>query len=99
MESPSDGELWGFDLGNGTFTGVAGDIQFNRKDIGWAGLYLRSIHLDMVDFTYPHDYDTFCFLVIRNCIYLHIYRLQLKMSCYFFDNFEAEISLTKAHLL
>ena len=64
MERPADGELWGFDLGNGSFTGVAGDIQFGRKDIGWANIFLRTIHLDMVDFTYPHNYDTFCFLVI-----------------------------------
>ena len=65
MERPADGELWGFDLGNGTFTGVAGDIQHARKNIGWANLFLRTIHLDMMDFTYPHDYGTFCFLVMN----------------------------------
>ena len=71
LERPSDGELWGFDLGNGTFTGLAGDIQFSRRDIGFVNLFLRGIYLDMMEFTYPHDYDTFCFLVII-CSWIHI---------------------------
>ena len=63
MERPADGELWGFHLGNGTYTGVAGDLVHAKKDIGWANIFLRDIFIEMVDFTYPHNYDTFCFLV------------------------------------
>ena len=65
MNGPSDGQLWGNDMGNGTFSGLMGDIQNNRTDIAWADLYLFPERSQIADFTYPHFFDSVCFLVTK----------------------------------
>ena len=65
ISGPSDGELWGNDLGNGTFTGLTGDVQNDRTDIAFADLYLLPKRSKIVDFTYPHFFDSVCFMVSK----------------------------------
>ena len=37
----------------------------NRSDVGWADLYLFPERKAVADFTFPHLYDTICFMVSK----------------------------------
>ena len=38
------------------FSGLVGDVQMNRSDVGWADLYLFPQRKAVADFTFPHMY-------------------------------------------
>ena len=51
-----------------TFTlisGLVGDVQMNRSDIGWADLYLFPERKAVADFTFPHLSDSVCFMASK----------------------------------
>jgi hypothetical protein len=56
--SPTDGGMWGQELANGTFTA-------SKKKRCWLGRYLSTARtiLQIVDFTFPSQFDKVCFMV------------------------------------
>ena len=66
LTSPSDGGLWGEDLKNGSYTGLVGDVQTNKVDLGWAGIFLFPERANIIGYTYPTFYDSVCFMVAKS---------------------------------
>ena len=52
-----DGD-WGVLTGNGTFTGLIGDVQTGRADMAMSELTITLDRMAVVDFTYPHAMDS-----------------------------------------
>ena len=63
IDFPSDGALWGELLENGSYTGLTGDAQFGRIEIGFAAFWAIFSYIPYVDLTRVHYFDFFHFLV------------------------------------
>nr|XP_040575485.1 glutamate receptor ionotropic, delta-1-like [Lepeophtheirus salmonis] len=63
---PSDGLKWGSELPDGSFTGLVGDIMFERTDIAFAQFFITPSRMDRIDFTQPYDIEKVCFMVIKS---------------------------------
>ena len=50
IQPPPNGELWGENR-NGSFTGLVGELQQDRSDIGWADLFLVPDRMKYIDYT------------------------------------------------
>ncbi|CAL8122620.1 unnamed protein product [Orchesella dallaii] len=61
---PPEGERWGTDLGNNTWTGLIGETQ-RRADFGFASVFLLDNRDKAVDVSTPYDQDQGCFGVPR----------------------------------
>lgn len=59
---PSDGEMWGWEQGNGTWTGLMGDLQHRRADIGVADLYIMEPYFAIIDMSVAYDIEYLCFV-------------------------------------
>lgn len=59
---PSDGEMWGWEQGNGTWTGLMGDLQHRRADIGVADLYIMEPYFAIIDMSVEYDIEYLCFV-------------------------------------
>ncbi|KAK8384273.1 hypothetical protein O3P69_009203 [Scylla paramamosain] len=46
---PSDGEMWGWEQDNGSWTGLMGDLQRRKADIGVADLYIMEHYFTIID--------------------------------------------------
>lgn len=46
---PSDGEMWGWEQENGSWTGLMGDLQRRKADIGVADLYIMEQYFTIID--------------------------------------------------
>ncbi|KAJ9588536.1 hypothetical protein L9F63_018099 [Diploptera punctata] len=55
---PADGELWGFDVGNGSWTGITGEVQRGLSDMAINSLWSRSHLLKEVEDSREHFIDT-----------------------------------------
>ncbi|XP_040575409.1 ionotropic receptor 21a-like isoform X1 [Lepeophtheirus salmonis] len=62
---PTDGLKWGSELSDGSFTGLIGDVMFERTDIAFAQFFITPSRMDRIDFTQPYDIDKVCFMVIK----------------------------------
>ena len=60
IQPPPNGELWGENR-NGSFTGLVGELQQDRSDIGWADLFLVPDRMKYIDYTAPYivEYASF----------------------------------------
>ena len=67
---PIDGYTWGFEMGNGEWTGVVGDLQFGRADINWGHLFIFDRRLKIMDFTQWYFIDSTCVMVPRSKVEL-----------------------------
>jgi hypothetical protein len=56
---PPDGGYWGWDMGNGTWNGVPGEIARSYSDIGIAGLSYRCHLVKEIECLRPHLIDKF----------------------------------------
>lgn len=60
---PTDGGLWGLQDANGNFSGLMGDVQHDKTDIAWAGLFYLEERLPYYDIVYPYLFDNVCFMI------------------------------------
>ncbi len=61
---PTDGGIWGDDFdGDGVFSGMVGDLQAGRVDLGFSQLFVKEERRGFMDFTLEYDYEYACFLV------------------------------------
>ena len=56
-DPPPDGGHWGWDLGNGTWNGVTGEIANSYADVGIAGLWHRCHLIKEIECLRPHLID------------------------------------------
>lgn len=61
-QSTSDGNLWGWVMENGSWTGLKGDLKEGRADVGVAGMYLMQTTLGSVDISTPYKIEYFSFI-------------------------------------
>ncbi|XP_069942931.1 ionotropic receptor 21a-like [Cherax quadricarinatus] len=60
--TPSDGDKWGSPLGNGSWSGLTGDLTQHRAHMGVANLFIHIHYLEVVDMTVAYDMEFGCFL-------------------------------------
>ena len=60
---PKTGIMWGAYDAQGNYTGLLGDLYNDWCDVGWANLWDRESHRATADLTYPHLFDSTCFIV------------------------------------
>ncbi|PSN31720.1 Ionotropic receptor 875 [Blattella germanica] len=61
----SDNTTFGYRDINGTITGTSGDVAYGRADIAANSRYMK-INWPEVQYTYPHDTDSLCFVVPKS---------------------------------
>ncbi|XP_042207484.1 glutamate receptor ionotropic, delta-2-like [Homarus americanus] len=59
---PSDGEMWGWEQDNGSWTGLMGDLQYRQADIGVADLYIMEQYFAIIDMSQEYDIEYLCFV-------------------------------------
>lgn len=55
--------LWGQEQSPGNYTGLVGDLQSSRSDVGWANMFVQPFRKQLIDFTAPFKSDYVCFVV------------------------------------
>ncbi|XP_068201454.1 glutamate receptor ionotropic, delta-2-like [Palaemon carinicauda] len=55
-------ELWGYELPNGTWTGLVGKVFYERADIGACNVFLELHRWKMVDYSVPYNFERGCFV-------------------------------------
>lgn len=60
---PSDGEMWGWEQENGSWTGLMGDLQQRKADLGVADLYIMEQYFTIIDMSVSSSLSgyTICF--------------------------------------
>ena len=66
ISPPKTGIMWGAHDNNGNYTGLLGDLYNDWCDVGWANFWDRESHRSTADLTYPHLFDSACFIVSVN---------------------------------
>ncbi|XP_071548889.1 ionotropic receptor 21a-like [Panulirus ornatus] len=59
---PTDGEMWGWEQDNGSWTGLMGDLQNRKADIGVADLYIMEHYFAIIDMSIEYDFEYLCFV-------------------------------------
>ncbi|XP_050717496.1 ionotropic receptor 21a-like [Eriocheir sinensis] len=59
---PSDGEMWGWEQENGSWTGLMGDLQRRKADLGVADLYIMEQYFTIIDMSVEYDIEYLCFV-------------------------------------
>ncbi|XP_064114127.1 ionotropic receptor 21a-like [Macrobrachium nipponense] len=59
---PSDNEMWGWEKDDGNWTGLMGDLQHRRADIGVADLYIMEPYFAIIDMSIAYDIEYLCFV-------------------------------------
>ncbi|KAK8400201.1 hypothetical protein O3P69_003120 [Scylla paramamosain] len=62
FDEPADGELWGRQNEDGSWTGLMGALDRDEADMGVANLFLSYRRIGVVDFSLPYDFEESCFL-------------------------------------
>nr|XP_053626923.1 ionotropic receptor 21a-like [Cherax quadricarinatus] len=62
---PPEGELWGSQNKDGSWTGMMGLLDTDTADMGVANLYVSISRVGILDFTAPYDSEVTCFLARR----------------------------------
>ncbi|XP_068200478.1 ionotropic receptor 21a-like [Palaemon carinicauda] len=55
-------ELWGYELPNGTWTGLVGKVFYEQADIGACNVFLELHRWKMVDYSVPYNFERGCFV-------------------------------------
>lgn len=61
-QSTSDGNMWGWELKNGTWTGLMGDLQRRKADIGVANVFSMQTYFSAVDVSTQYKIEYFSFI-------------------------------------
>ncbi|XP_064117842.1 glutamate receptor ionotropic, delta-2-like [Macrobrachium nipponense] len=61
LEVPHD-QLWGYELPNGTWTGLVGKVFYEHADIGACNVFLELHRWKMVDYSVPYNFERGCFV-------------------------------------
>ncbi|XP_076063507.1 ionotropic receptor 21a-like [Oratosquilla oratoria] len=59
---PTDGGMWGSALENGTWTGLMGDLQYRRADIGLGDLFIMEPYFAIIEMSINYDTDYLTFV-------------------------------------
>ena len=65
IASPSDGELWGAEVQPGVFSGLVGELQHGKSDVGWALLFITPDRYKYIEYTNPFEVDHLCYMVSK----------------------------------
>ena len=78
---PSDGHWWGEETppGSGNFSGLMGDLQHARVELGWGNLFITMSRKRTVDFTDWYIMVDNCAMVPRPRSYSKILSLYLPL--------------------
>nr|XP_018915627.1 PREDICTED: uncharacterized protein LOC109043050 [Bemisia tabaci] len=68
---PQDGLRYGFKASNGSFTGVLGDLIYDRADIAFNSIFIKDYETTKVQFTRPIDFDKLCLVVAKSGLRPH----------------------------
>lgn len=55
-------ELWGYELPNGTWLGLVGQVHYERVDLGTCNLFLETHRAKLVDYSSPYNFERGCFV-------------------------------------
>lgn len=55
-------ELWGYELPNGTWVGLVGQVHHEMVDLGTCNLFLETHRAKLVDYSSPYNFERGCFL-------------------------------------
>ena len=66
IQPPPNGELWGENK-NGSFTGLVGQLQRERSDVGWANVYMVPDRMKYIDYTDPYMIEYAQFMLSMKC--------------------------------
>ncbi|XP_076029745.1 ionotropic receptor 21a-like isoform X2 [Oratosquilla oratoria] len=62
IEQPRDGEKWGRQLSNGSWSGAMGETIRGEADVSFANYFITQDRLSLMDMTNPHYIDYTCFI-------------------------------------
>lgn len=62
LDPPSDGDLWGNEITPGNYSGLNGDLQHRRSDMGWANTFVLPGFRHYIDYA-TYDMERICFLM------------------------------------
>ena len=68
IDPPSDGELWGAEVKPGVFSGLVGELQYEKSDVGWALLFITPDRYKYIEYTNPFEVDHLCYMVSKRLI-------------------------------
>ncbi|KDR23415.1 hypothetical protein L798_05386 [Zootermopsis nevadensis] len=63
ITTPSNGEVYGFPLPNGTFTGALGDVIYKHVDISFNSRFIKHYNTADIEFSNPILSDKMCIIV------------------------------------
>ncbi|KAK8407871.1 hypothetical protein O3P69_002429 [Scylla paramamosain] len=55
-------ELWGYELENGTWVGLVGQVHHERVDLGTCNLFLETHRAQLLDYSTPYNFERGCFV-------------------------------------
>lgn len=58
----SHDELWGYELANGTWVGLVGQVHHEMVDLGTCNLFLETHRAKLVDYSTPYNFERGCFV-------------------------------------
>ena len=62
FQRPSDGGMWGWQLDNGSWTGLMGDLLHRKADIAVADLYIMETYYKLIGMSVAYDIEYLCFV-------------------------------------
>ena len=65
LHSPADGYTWGVEKTPDVWTGVMGDLQFDRADIAWGHFFIVGKRMRVMGYTQWYFLDPTCVMVPR----------------------------------
>ena len=65
LHTPADGYTWGVESSPDVWTGVMGDLQFDRADITWGHFFMVGKRMKVMSYTQWYFLDPTCAMVPR----------------------------------
>ena len=87
ISPPSDGELWGAEVQPGVFSGLVGELQNEKSDVGWALLFITPDRYKYIEYTNPFEVDHLCYMVskrllLRGTDNTYLSYIEINQNCY-----------------
>ncbi|CAH0381813.1 unnamed protein product [Bemisia tabaci] len=71
ISEPKDGLRYGFKAENGSYTGMLGDLIYDRVDISFNSVFIKDYETTKIQFTRPIDFDKMCLVVAKSGLRSH----------------------------
>lgn len=62
FQEVSHEELWGYELANGTWVGLVGQVHHEMVDLGTCNLFLETHRAKLLDYSTPYNFERGCFV-------------------------------------